>query len=309
MLTSTLCNLCNSGRMVTDLESAEVVCGSCGLVSPDKAIESRAEWTRFDSDNGNNNRQRVGLPNSLAFHDMGLSTIIGNQNRDSTGHTLNAYVNSSMQRLRIWDARSRSNTSGHRNLMRAFDELGRLKDKLGLTDAIVEKAAYIYRKAEEKKLIRGRSISAILATAIYIACRELGAPKSLREMTETSEVKLKALTHCYRLLALELDIKVPLIEPPKFIARIANKAGISEKTKRIAIATMEEITKNEISAGKNPVGLAATVLYLSCLASNEYQTQMNIAIAAGVTEVTIRNRFKDLKTKHCLSAMMREILF
>jgi transcription initiation factor TFIIB len=308
MLTSTLCNLCNSGRMVTDLESAEVVCGSCGLVSPDKAIESRAEWTRFDSDNGNNNRQRVGLPNSLAFHDMGLSTIIGNQNRDSTGHTLNAYVNSSMQRLRIWDARSRSNTSGHRNLMRAFDELGRLKDKLGLTDAIVEKAAYIYRKAEEKKLIRGRSISAILATAIYIACRELGAPKSLREMTETSEVKLKALTHCYRLLALELDIKVPLIEPPKFIARIANKAGISEKTKRIAIATMEEITKNEISAGKNPVGLAATVLYLSCLASNEYQTQMNIAIAAGVTEVTIRNRFKDLKTKHCLSAMMREML-
>jgi transcription initiation factor TFIIB len=295
--------------MVTDLESAEVVCGSCGLVSPDKAIESRAEWTRFDSDNGNNNRQRVGLPNSLAFHDMGLSTIIGNQNRDSTGHILNAYVNSSMQRLRIWDARSRSNTSGHRNLMRAFDELGRLKDKLGLTDAIVEKAAYIYRKAEEKKLIRGRSISAILATAIYIACRELGAPKSLREMTETSEVKLKALTHCYRLLALELDIKVPLIEPPKFIARIANKAGISEKTKRIAIATMEEITKNEISAGKNPVGLAATVLYLSCLASNEYQTQMNIAIAAGVTEVTIRNRFKDLKTKHCLSAMMQEILF
>jgi transcription initiation factor TFIIB len=295
--------------MVTDLESAEVVCGSCGLVSPDKAMESRAEWTRFDSDNcSNNNRQTVGLPNSLAFHDMGLSTIIGKQNKDSSGHTLNAYVNSSMERLRIWDARSRSNTSGHRNLMRAFNELGRLKDKLGLTDAIVEKAAYIYRKAEEKKMIRGRSISAILAAAIYIACRELGAPKSLREMTETSEVKLKALTHSYRLLALELDIKVPLIEPPKFIARIANKAGISEKTKRIAIATMEEITKNEISAGKNPIGLAATVLYLSCLASNENQTQMSIATAAGVTEVTIRNRFKDLKTKHRLSAMMQEML-
>ncbi len=265
--------------MVTDLESAEVVCGSCGLVSPDKAMESRTEWMAFDSDTGNNNRQRVGLPNSLAFHDMGLSTIIGNQNKDSTGHTLNAYVNSSMQRLRICDARSRSNISGHRNLMRAFNELGRLKDKLGLTSAIVEKAAYIYRKAEEKQMIRGRSISAILAAAIYIACRELGAPKSLREMTETSEVKSKALTHCYRLLALELDIKVPLIEPSKYIARIANKAGISEKTKRIAIATMEEITKNEISAGKNPVGLAATVLYLSCLASNENRTQMNIAIS------------------------------
>jgi transcription initiation factor TFIIB len=141
-----------------------------------------------------------------------------------------------------------------------------------------------------------------------MACRELSAPKSLREMTEASQVKSKALTQCYRLLALELDMKIPLIEPSKYIARIANKTGISEKTQRIAIAMMEEITKNEISAGKNPVALAATVLYLSCLASDENQTQMNIAAAAGVTEVSIRNRFKDLKTKDCLSPMMREML-
>jgi transcription initiation factor TFIIB len=308
MQASILCDMCNSGRMVTDPESAEVVCGSCGLVSPDKAMESRAEWTTFESDNRSSGRQRVGSPNSLAFHDMGLSTIISNQNKDSSGHTLNAFVNTSMQRLRTWDARSRSNISGHRNLMRAFNELDRLKDKLGLTDAFVEKAAYIYRKAEEKQMIKGRSVSAIIAAAIYMACRELGAPKSLREMTETSQVKPKALTHYYRLLALELDIKVPLIEPSKFIARIANKSAISEKTKRIAVATMEEITKNELSAGKNPVGLAATVLYLSCLASNENRTQMSIAASAGVTEVTIRNRFKDLKTKHCLSAIMREML-
>jgi transcription initiation factor TFIIB len=308
MQASILCDMCNSGRMVTDPESAEVVCGSCGLVSPDKAMESRAEWTTFESDNRSSGRQRVGSPNSLAFHDMGLSTIISNQNKDSSGHTLNAFVNTSMQRLRTWDARSRSNISGHRNLMRAFNELDRLKDKLGLTDAIVEKAAYIYRKAEEKQMIKGRSVSAIIAAAIYMACRELGAPKSLREMTETSQVKPKALTHYYRLLALELDIKVPLIEPSKFIARIANKSAISEKTKRIAVATMEEITKNELSAGKNPVGLAATVLYLSCLASNENRTQMSIAASAGVTEVTIRNRFKDLKTKHCLSAIMPEML-
>jgi transcription initiation factor TFIIB len=289
--------------MVTDLESAEVICRSCGLVSPDKAMESRAEWTTFDSDNGNNNHQRVGLPNSLAFHDMGLATIIGKSNKDSSGQKLDPSMNLTMQRLRTWDFRTQMHTSSDRNLVQAFNELGRLKDKLGLTDAIVEKAAYIYRKAEEKKMIRGRSIPAILAAAIYIACRELGAPKSLHEMTETSEVKPKALTHCYRLLALEFDIKVPLIEPSKYIARIANKAGISEKTKRIAIAMMEEITKNEISAGKNPLGLAATVLYLSCLASNENRTQMNIAAAAGVTEVTIRNRFKDFKAKHCLSAM------
>ena len=308
MQNSTLCSMCNNGRLVTDLVSAEVACESCGIVWSQKAMEKPAEWTIFESGNDSNSaRHRVGLPNSITPHYMGLSTTIGKKNKDSTGHTLNSYVSSSMQRLRTWDARSRSNVSGRRNLMLAFYELGRLKDKLGLTNAIVEKAAYIYIKAKEKQMIRGRSMSAILAAAIYIACRELGTPKSLREMTDSSLVKSKAIRHCYRLLARELDTRVPLIEPSKHVARIANKAGISEKTKRIALTMMKEITKNEISAGKNPVALAATVLYLSCLASNENQTQMKIAAAAGITEVSIRNRSKDLKTKYCLNTMIWEM--
>lgn len=301
MQTSIVCNMCDTGRIVTDLDSGEMVCGSCGLVSPDVITDGRAEWRSFES--GNDNRQRVGAPNSLAFHDMGLSTIIGNENKDSTGRRLDVSITSSMQRLRLWDARSRAHSSTHRNLMRAFNELGRLKDKLVLTDAIVEKAAYVYRKAEEKQMIRGRSISTMLAAAVYMACREMGTPKSIREMTETTGVKSKALSHCYRLLVLELDIKVPLIDPTKYVAQIANKAGISEKTKRIAISSMQDIIKHEISAGKNPVGLAATVLYLACLVNNENRTQKNIADAAGVTEVTIRNRFKDLKTKACMNAI------
>ena len=280
-----------------------MVCGSCGLVSPDVITDGRAEWRTFESDN--DNRRRVGAPNSLAFHDMGLSTIIGNENQDSTGRRLDASVTTTMQRLRLWDARSRAHSSTHRNLMRAFNELGRLKYKLGLTDAIVEKAAYVYRKAEEKQMIRGRCVSSVLAAAVYMACREMGAPKSLRELTDTTEVKAKALTRCYRLLVLELGIKVPLVDPTKYVAQIANKAGISEKTKRIAISAMRDIMKNELSAGKNPVGLAATVLYLACIISNENRTQKNIADAAGVTEVTIRNRFKDFKSKAGVNAIWK----
>ena len=306
MQASILCRMCNTGRILTDLDSGEMVCDSCGQVSPDIITDGRPEWRTFESGNNstNHNRKRVGAPNFLAFHDRGLSTIIGNENKDCTGQRLDASVASAMQRLRRWDARSRSYTSTHRNLMLAFSELGRLRDKLGLTDAIVEKSAYIYRKAEEKKMIRGRSIPSMLAAAIYMACREMGSPKSLHEMTKISEVRPKALTHCYRLLARELDIKVPLVEPSKYIAKIANKAGISEKTKRIAISAMEDIIKNEISAGKNPVALAATVLYLSCIRNSENRTQKDIADAAGVTEVTIRNRFKDLKAKYSSSLNM-----
>lgn len=285
--------------MVTDLESGEIACGKCGLVSSDTVIDSRPEWRTFRSENSSNS-QRVGSPNFLASYDRGLSTVIGAYNRDFTGHRMDPSMNSVMQRLRTWDARSRANYSSNRNLMQAFGELGRLRDKLGLSDVIVEKAAYIYRKAQEKDLIRGRTISSVLAAAIYMACREMGTPRSIRDMTEITSVKPKAISHQYRLLVQELDIKVPLIDPEKYVAKIANKAQISEKTKRAAVRIIGDIVRKEISAGKNPIAIAATALYLSCLENNENKTQKDIADAAGITEVTIRNRLKGLKADLCL---------
>jgi transcription initiation factor TFIIB len=192
--------------------------------------------------------------------------------------------------------------------MRAFSELERLKDKLGLSDAIVQKTAYIYRKAQEKRLARGRSVSSILAAAIYIACREMGAARTLRDVTEITNVKRKVLSRSYRLLVLELDIKVPSVDPMKCIVKIANKAKLGEKIQRMAMSTMSDLINKEISAGKDPMGLAATVLYLSCLTNSETTTQRDIAEAAGVTEVTIRNRFKDLKNGQCLNAMQEMLL-
>lgn len=294
MQTSILCSVCKNDRPVTDPESGELVCSCCGLVFSDKAFESRAEWRNFDFEK--NDRVRVGSPGSLALHDMGLATIIGKTNNDSSGRKLDSSVHSTIQRLRTWDFRTQAHTSADRNLIRAFNELGRVKDKLALSDAIIEKTAYIYRKAQEKQLIRGRSTSSILAAAIYIACREMGASRSLRDMVEITNVKRKVISRSYRLLITELDIRMPLVDPVKCIAKIANKAKLSEKTKRMAIVMMNDLTKKEMSAGKGPMGLAATVLYLSCLSNSEHVTQKDIAEAAGVTEVTIRNRVKDLKT-------------
>jgi len=164
----------------------------------------------------------------------------------------------------------------------------------------MEKTAYVYRKAQEKKLIRGRSSSSMLAAAIYTVCREMGASRTLRNVADATDVKRKDISRSYRLLVLELDLKVPLVDPMKCIAKIANEAKLSEKTKRMAMDTMNDIIGKEISAGKLPMGLAATVLYMACLANNESKTQKDIADAAGVTEVTIRNRFKDLKTRLAL---------
>jgi len=290
--------MCGNAQQVTDFESGERACSKCGLVSSDKVQENRPEWRTFDLTG--NDRSRVGSPTSLAYHDMGLATVIGKENKDSNGRQLDASMNARIHRLRTWDFRSQADSPTHRNLMRAFSELGRMKDKLGLSEAMVEKTAYLYRKAQEKHLVRGRSTSSILAAAIYAACRELGASRTLRDVADATDVKRKDISRSYRLLVLELGIKVPLVDPMKFIAKIANKARLSEKTKRRAMDTMNDLVGKGISAGKLPMGLAATVLYMACLANGESRTQKDIADAAGVTEVTIRNRFKDLKTRLAL---------
>jgi transcription initiation factor TFIIB len=294
MQTSIICSICRDGQMITDLESGEVICKNCGIVMLDKIQESRPEWRAFTVDY-NNDRSRTGTPRSLARHDMGLSTVIGRADKDASGNRIDISMRSIMDRLRSWDFKTQAYTPTDRNLRQAFSELERLKDKLGLSDVIIEKTAYIYRKAQERGLVRGRTISSVLAAAIYIACRESGTSRTLKDIASISNIKRKDIARTYRLLVLELNYKIPMIDPIKCIVKVANKANLSEKTKRQAMDIMHSVTKSGISAGKDPMGLAAAVLYISCLNIGESRTQTDIADAAGVTEVTVRNRYKNLK--------------
>ena len=289
-----VCFICRSSNVITDPDSGEIVCSKCGMVISDKIQENRESRTFFNTEQAKD-RRRTGMPTSLASADMGLSTVIARTEKDASGYEIEPSMVSTMNRLRTWDFRTQ--TSSHQNLRFAFRELHTLKDKLGLPDAIIEKTAYIYRKAQERRLVRGRSISAVLTAAIYISCRELGIPRSLDDIAIISNIKRKSIAKCYRLLVYELDIKIPTLDPMKCIVKVANKAVLNEKTKRHAIDVMSNVTKKEISAGKNPMGLAATVLYISCIKTGEHRTQKDIAEAAGITDATLRNRFKDLKDK------------
>jgi transcription initiation factor TFIIB len=303
---SMICSVCKNGRPIADLESGELVCSDCGLVFSEKATDNRPEWRNFTSEN--NDRARTGSPVSLAQHDMGLNTVIGNYNKDSHGQNIDASMHSTMKRLRTYDFRSQARTSTDRNLMRAFGELGRQRDKLGLSDAMIDKTAYIYRKAHGKGLVKGRSTSAILAAAIYIACREMGAARSLNDISEITDVRRKVISRSYMILIQQLEIIMPLIDPIKCVAKIANKANLSEKSKRMAIDVMKDLVNTQVPAGKRPMSLAATILYLSCMRNDEAVTQKELAEAAGVTEVTMRNRIKDLKSSNA-SNTIRDRLF
>jgi len=160
---------------------------------------------------------------------------------------------------------------------------------------VIEKTAYIYRKALDKGLVRGRSIPGLLAAALYAACRDSGTPRTLNDVSSEINIKRKDVSRCYRLLLRELDLKMPVVDPVKCMSRIASEAGLTEKVKRRALTILNDANKLEITAGKDPMGLAAAALYLSCVLNGEDTTQKVIAMAAGVTEVTIRNRYKGLK--------------
>jgi transcription initiation factor TFIIB len=256
---------------------------------------SQPEWRAFSNEESEA-RSHNGIPLSLAIHDMGLATLIGKTDRDATGRKIDTMMHTTMQRLRTWDLRSHVRPSD-RSLVHALNELRILEDKLVLPNVVIEKAAYIYRKAHERKLSRGRHVSALVAASVHIACREMGTTRTLKDIAAASNIKRKQLAKAYTLLYIELDIKVPLADQTKCIAKVANKANLSEKTKRHAIRIMDEIRETQISAGKNPMGFAATILYFSCLKTGENKSQFDIAEAAGVTEVTIRNRSKELKSK------------
>jgi transcription initiation factor TFIIB len=288
------CPMCKDNlRIITDTNSGETICSRCGMIVLDKTQNiNQPEWRAFSSAE-HEDRSRTGIPMSLAIHDMGLACIIGKTNRNAGGKKMD----NAMQRLRILDSRAYIHGSSDIGLIHAFNILRILKDKLTLPYVVVEKAAYIYRKAHERKLSRGRLVTALVAASVHIACREMNTPRTLKDIAAASNIKRKQLAKAYRLLHIEFDIKVPLADQTKCIAKIANKSNLSERTKRHAIRIMDEIRETQISAGKNPMALAATILYFSCLKTGENKSQVDIAQAAGVTEVTMRNRSRELKNK------------
>ena len=280
--------------MITDNDTGERFCGKCGYVISEIMQDSGPEWRSFSKEGGTD-PTRTGAPTSLTVHDGGLATIINPLNRDSTGRPLTSAMKSTIERLRTWDSRSKVKTSADRNLRQALSELSRLKDKLSLSDAVIEKSAYIYRKALDKGLVKGRSISAMIASALYAACRDTETPRTLKDVSVAGNIKKKDIARCYRILHQELELKMPVVDPIQCVARIASKIGIREKTKRYAVKVLQDAQEREESAGKDPMSLAAAALYLSCVKNKEPKTQRDIAEAANVTEVTIRNRYKTLR--------------
>lgn len=276
-----------------DASRGERICGNCGLVLEEKSIDQGPEWRAFSSVE-EKNRSRTGSPTTLTVHDKGLSTMIDWRDRDAHGNKLDPSIRAKIYRIRKWQARTRVHSSIDRNLSHAMSELDRLASQLAIPRGIKEASAMVYRKAIDKKLIRGRSIEAMVGAAVYASCRMRKIPRTLDEIGRHSRIKKKELGRCYRLILRELDIKIPLPSPIDFITRFGAELHISGIAQRKAIEFLEKAKKGGITVGKDPTGLAAAALYIATLKEGERRTQREIAEIAHVTEVTVRNRYKEL---------------
>jgi transcription initiation factor TFIIB len=172
-----------------------------------------------------------------------------------------------------------------------------LKNGLGLSDRIIDEAKLVIRNASENGLVRGRTHTTIVAAAVYIACRETEAPRPLNNIATIANMKRRILAKCCRMLMDKLYLKLPNIDPSKCIVKLADTINANEKVKRLASVMMNEILKQELSAGKNPMAIAASILYICCKKTGYHTSQQSIAKAAGISDVTLRNRFKELKRK------------
>lgn len=289
----TVCPECGSELVVEDLARGERVCGGCGLVLSDHHIDSGAEWRSFTAEEAEA-RSRVGAPMRYTVHDKGLSTVIDWRDRDTSGRKLSPRRRSEVYRLRKWQIRSRVHSSMDRNLAQAMSELERLSSQLGIPKPIRELAALLYRKSIIKKLVRGRSIEAMVAATLYAACRMRVKPRPLDEVADVSRIDKKKLGQCYRLLLRSLNVKIPLSNPIDYISRFASQLDLSSPVQLRTVEILQQSREKGLTIGRDPLGLAAAAIYVASIMLDERKTQREIAEVARVTEVTVRNRYKEI---------------
>jgi len=288
------CPECGNKKLTRDYELGEVTCGNCGLVINESMLDSGPEWRAFDAEQAKE-RARGGAPLSYMRPNKGLVTEIDQYNRDIRGARLPSKKQAQFYRMRKWHKRASIASSTERNLAIALSELNRIASYLGLPESIREAAALTYRKCIEKGLIRGRLIESIVSAVIYAKCREYGIPRTLNEIAQISGVKKKEIGRAYRNISAELDMKIPLADPAYYVPRFTAALGLSGKVQEKAIFLMKRATKKHLISGRGPTGLAAAAVYTASVLCGEQRTQKEVADAAGITEVTIRNRYKELK--------------
>jgi len=284
------CPECNSINLTYDEHRGEVICNDCGLVVEEKMVDSGQDAQgQFDK---SEKKGRGGAPMSMQKYDQGLTTNVGEL---SDLYKLDPSQTRKFLRLKKWQ--ERVSTSIERNLRLAMAELRVISSYLNLPNVVRDEAARIYNYVLQRGLVRGRSMESVIAACLYAACRSYDIPRTLDEMATASDVERKEIGRTYRFIIRKLGITIKQSSPKDYVSRFSSVLKLSPKTQNDALKVLREAEEAELTSGRGPAGIAAAALYVAALINDEKKTQREVADVAGITEVTIRNRYKELIEK------------
>ncbi len=287
------CPECGSEHLVRDYARGELVCGSCGLVVSERAIDEGPEWTAYSAEEADK-LARTGAPRAFSTGAYGLTTVIPYGNRDARGNAIPVSEREKFYRIRKLQRHSGHSRPGERSLPETLRSLERVAALLGLPRTVKDEAGFISKKALEKGLLRGRSIEGLVAAATYAACRINGVPRTLEELQTVTGVRKKQIGKAYGALLRALQLRVPTSRPVDYLARFCSELGLSQAVIFESMKILKEIEAVDESLSLSPIGTAAAAIYLASLKCGERRPQKAIAKVAGVSEVTLRNRFQYL---------------
>ncbi|MEK6987253.1 MAG: TFIIB-type zinc ribbon-containing protein [Candidatus Thermoplasmatota archaeon] len=285
------CPECKSEHLVRDYTRGELVCDSCGLVISDSAIDEGPEWAAYSVEE-NDRLARTGGPRSYVAGASGLTTVIPLSNKDARGNTIPLREREKFYRMRKLQRHSGHSRPGERSLPETIRTLDRVASLMGLPRPVKDEAGFICKRALEKGLVRGRSIEGIVAAAVYAACRIDNVPRTLDELQQVTGVRKKAIGKAYGAILRTLTLRVPPSHPTDYVSRFCSKLGLSNQVQTEAVRILKELDKVDRSMSLSPAGTAAAAIYLASLSCGERRPQKAIAKVAGVSEVTLRNRFQ-----------------
>ncbi len=281
------CPECGSVNLNYDEHRGEIICNECGLIVEEKMVDTGQDaGGQFDK---SDKKGRGGAPMSMQKFDKGLATNVG---EISDIYKLEA--NQTRKFLRIAKWQQRVSTSIERNLRLAMNELRRVASFLNLPNVVKDESSRVYNYVLQRGLVRGRSMESVIAACIYAACRSYNIPRTLDEIANASDVERKEIGRTYRFIVRKIKIKVTPSSPKDYISRFASILHLSPKAQNEALKILKRADISELTSGRGPAGIAAAALYVAALINDEKKTQREVADVAGITEVTIRNRYKEL---------------
>ncbi len=281
------CPECKSVNLTYDDQKGEIICNDCGLIVEEKMVDTGQDaGGQFDK---SDKKGRGGAPISMQKFDKGLTTNVG---EISDIYKLESGQTRKFLRLKKWQ--ERVSTSIERNLRLAMAELRRVASFLNLPSVVRDEASRVYNFVLQRGLVRGRSMESVIAACIYAACRSYNIPRTLDEIAAASDVERKEIGRTYRFIVRKLKIKVTPSSPKDYISRFSSILHLSPKAQNEALKILKRADISELTSGRGPAGIAAAALYVAALMNDEKKTQREVADVAGITEVTIRNRYKEL---------------